>query len=161
MNVHVVNADVLRRIRVEPIWRKILVQITLRQWQVLHDLVMVLPLLQSATGQVFHAFGDRGYFDARARAEQAASETARGIDVAALRARVRDELCARVDGDLIPGLRVVAAPVFDLQGRLSIVVTSIATPAIGRHGDAAAEAALLASCRRLTESLGGRWPAGA
>ncbi len=121
----------------------------------------VLPLLQSATGHVFYAFGDRGIFDARAKAERAASVTARKIDLAALRSRVLAERCARVDGDLIPGLRVVGAPVFDLQGRLSIVVTSIATSARERSGDAAAEAALLAACRHLTESLGGRWPDGA
>ena len=119
----------------------------------------VLPLLQSATGHVFYAFGDRALFDARAGAERAASVTARKIDLPALRSKVLHDLCARVDGDLIPGLRVVSAPVFDLQGRLSIVVTSIATSARERDGDAAAETALLAACRRLTESLGGRWPA--
>ena len=119
----------------------------------------VLPLLQSATGHVFYAFGDRPYFDLRAASERAASATARKIDVEALRERVRANLCARVDGDLIPGLRVVSAPVFDLQGRLSIVVTSIATSARERLGDAAAEQALLSACRKLTESLGGRWPA--
>lgn len=120
----------------------------------------VLPLLQSATGHVFYGFGDRAIFDARAAAERLASATAGRIDLKALRARVRADLCARVDGDLIPGLRVVSAPVFDLQGRLSLVMTSIATSARDRAGDAAAEQALLGACRNLTQSSGGNWPAG-
>lgn len=118
----------------------------------------VLPVLQSATGHVFYAFGDLTLIDAKARAERAASATARAINIGALRKKVRADQVARVDGDLIPGLRVVSAPVFDLQGRLSIVVTSIATSASDRGGDAGAEQALLAACRGLTESLGGRWP---
>jgi DNA-binding IclR family transcriptional regulator len=78
--------------------------------------------------------------------------------VEALRAQVAQEGCALVDGNLIPGLRVLAAPVFDLQGRLALVVNSIASEAIPRAGDAQAKLALMATCRGLTETLGGVWP---
>ena len=97
--------------------------------------------------------------DARAREDLRGSRAAAAIDLDALKARVRRDMIGRVDGDLIPGLRVVSAPVFDLQGRMVLAITSIASPAIDREGDAEAEAALIAACRDLTLSLGGRWPA--
>jgi DNA-binding IclR family transcriptional regulator len=102
----------------------------------------VLPAEQSATGRIFQAFGP--------------GEPPAGAGK--LVAQARRELLARLDGDLIPGLRVVSAPVFDLQGRVSLVVTSIANAAIPRSGDAQAEAGLLATCRTITETIGGRWP---
>lgn len=120
----------------------------------------VLPLLQSATGRVFFAFGAPDYFNARAQAEKRAGRAPAQIDLAALRAQARAELCARVDGDFIPGLRVVSVPVFDLQGNLCVVVTSVATSAFDRAADEKAERELRSACRRLTEALGGRWPAG-
>ena len=117
----------------------------------------VLPLLHSATGRVFLTFGDRPAMEARlagldgpARGEPAMVE--------ALRAQVAQEGCALVDGNLIPGLRALAAPVFDLQGRLALVVNAIASEAIPRGGDADAKQALMATCRGLTETLGGVWP---
>ena len=76
----------------------------------------------------------------------------------ALRTQVAQEGCALVDGHLIPGLRALAAPVFDLQGRLALVVNAIASEAIPRAGDAEAKRALMATCRGLTETLGGVWP---
>jgi DNA-binding IclR family transcriptional regulator len=113
----------------------------------------VLPVHQSATGRVFLAFGDRS------TVAPLAAGSGQDVD-GAMTARVRAEMLARLDGDLIPGLRVVSVPVFDLQGRLALVVTSIAHAAIPRDGDAQAEKALVSACRALTESLGGRWPAG-
>jgi DNA-binding IclR family transcriptional regulator len=102
----------------------------------------VLPAEQSATGWVFVAFDDH---DAKA------ASSVRSRDI-------RREMVARLDGDLIPGLRVVSVPVFDLQGRVSLVVTSMANAAIARAGDAAAEQALVATCRSITETIGGAWP---
>ena len=119
----------------------------------------VLPLLRSATGHVFLAFGDETYFRARAGAEMRAEKRSATPDLDALRSRVRKELCARLDGDFIPGLRVVSVPVFDLQGHLSVVATSVATSAFDRAKDEQAERDLRSACRRLTESVGGRWPA--
>ena len=119
----------------------------------------ILPLLHSATGHLFYAFGDRHVMDARAREDLRGSRAAAALDLDALKARVRRDMIGRVDGDLIPGLRVVSAPVFDLQGRMVLAITSIASPAIDREGDVEAEAALIAACRDLPLSLGGRWPA--
>ncbi len=114
----------------------------------------IMPLLRSATGQTFFAFGDPVTMDAHAGREPGPA-----LDLPALRARVRKACSARVQGDLIPGLRAVGAPVFDLQGRLALVATTFANGAADQAADAQTEAALTAACRRLTETLGGRWPA--
>jgi DNA-binding IclR family transcriptional regulator len=119
----------------------------------------ILPLLHSATGHLFYTFGDRFAMDARAREDMSGNRAAAALDLEAIKRQVRARMFGRVDGDLIPGLRVVSAPVFDLQGRMALAITSIASPAIDREGDADAEAALIDACRDLTLSLGGRWPA--
>ena len=116
----------------------------------------VLPLVHSATGRVFLTFGDRPVMDARL-AQLEGAVRAEPAEVEALRAQVAQEGCALIDGNLIPGLRALAAPVFDLQGRLALVLTSIASEAIPRAGDAQATAALMNACKGLTESLGGVW----
>ena len=119
----------------------------------------VLPLLHSATGRVYLTFGDRPVMDERlsrlpVEARPSASE------VATLRDEVARECCALIDGQLIPGLRALAVPVFDLQGRIALVVTSLASEAVARAGDGAARVALLEACRDMTQALGGEWPQG-
>ena len=114
-----------------------------------------LPLRHSATGHVFLAFGDPGSVALHAEAtgrDDAEEEM--------IRARVRRTLSARVAGDLIPGLRAMSVPVFDLQGRLSLVATALATSAFDPAEDEATTAALITACRSLTQALGGPWPAG-
>lgn len=112
----------------------------------------VLPVMHSATGAVFLTWGDRAVMDA------AAGASAHDGTLQRLRDEVQAEFLARVSGSVIPGLRATAAPVFDLQGRLVLVGTALATDRIAPGGDAAAEAALLACCRSVTEALGGSWP---
>jgi DNA-binding IclR family transcriptional regulator len=116
----------------------------------------VMPLLRSATGQVFFAFGDPAVMDAHAVAERGGATP--GPDLAALRSKIRAACLARVQGDLIPGLRAIGAPVFDLQGRLVLAATTFANGGTNRKDDAKTATALKAACRRLTEGLGGRWP---
>ena len=53
----------------------------------------------------------------------------------------------------------IAAPVFDLQGRLSMVATALATPAFAVEEDEAVATRLLAACRLATQACGGVWPA--
>lgn len=118
----------------------------------------VLPLLGSATGQVFFAFGDRSAMDAEAARAISAAPAGDGVSLEALKREVRAARQAAIDSTLIPGLRAVAAPVFDLQGRLAVVATAVATVAFDRAGDGEATAALQAVCREVTEALGGQWP---
>ena len=118
----------------------------------------VLPLLQSATGRVFHAFAEP------ALTNELATREARRMGAplskfAAVRHRVSEEMLASVEGDLIPGLRAMAAPVFDLQGRLVFVASMIANANFPVDQDAQAREYLRNACRNLTESLGGVWPA--
>lgn len=117
----------------------------------------VLPLFQSATGRVFYAFAEPTL------TEELAKKEARRIGTplskfAAIRQRVSEEMLASVEGDLIPGLRAIAAPVFDLQGRLVFVASMIANANFPVDQDARAREELRDACRNLTESLGGVWP---
>jgi DNA-binding IclR family transcriptional regulator len=120
----------------------------------------VMPLLRSATGRVFFAFGDRAAMDAEAQCALEADRANAPIDLDAIRREVRAAGGAQVDDTLIPGLRAAAAPVFDLQGRLAVVATAMATPAFDPERDAEAVAALHGACREVTEAIGGRWPTG-
>jgi hypothetical protein len=65
-----------------------------------------------------------------------------------------------VDNTLIPGLRAAAAPVFDLQGRLAVVATVMASAAFDPAHDAEAVAALHAACAEVTDAIGGWRPNG-
>src|SRR3954471_17045122 len=120
----------------------------------------VMPLLRSATGRVFFAFGDRAVMDAEARRALEADRANAPLDLDAIRREVRAAVGAQVDNTLIPGLRAAAAPVFDLQGRLAVVATAMATPAFDPERDAEAVAALHGACREVTEAIGGRCPTG-
>ena len=115
----------------------------------------VMPLLRSATGQVFFSFGDQQVMQAHAAAGKPMHAGQSPVDAETIRRRVIACGHARVDGDLIPGLRAISAPVFDLQGRLALVATAIATQAFDIASDTEADAALLAACRAVTQALGG------
>ena len=118
----------------------------------------IMPLLRSATGRVFFTFGDRAAMDAEARRALETDRANAPVDLEAIRRETHAAGGAQVDGTLIPGLRAAAAPVFDLQGRLAVVATAMATPAFDTHDDDAAIATLHAACRKVTEAIGGRWP---
>ncbi|MCX7684278.1 MAG: helix-turn-helix domain-containing protein [Acetobacteraceae bacterium] len=110
----------------------------------------VLPVLGSATGRVFLAFGDAEEIRAAARREAAA----RGGDADQEAACVRAEGIARADSSLIPGLRAAAAPVFDAQGRLALVMTTIAAATSPPAEDPAVEAVLRQAARMAGAALG-------
>ena len=119
-----------------------------------------LPLLSSATGQVFFAFGHRQVMDEHAAHEIAALRGEFTADLEALRAIVGANRLAINAGDLFPGLRAAAAPVFDLQGRLVLVIMLLANAFFGAARDDDANRSLVNTCRCLTESIGGKWPDG-
>jgi len=118
----------------------------------------VLPLLRSATGWVFYGLGDRQAMDAAAARALLDDRTGAPAELDRIAQDVRISLGASVDGSLIPGLRAMAAPVFDLQGRLALVATALATSAFDPATDAAVSDELRATCRALTQAVGGRWP---
>ena len=91
----------------------------------------VLPLLLSATGQVFLAWSEGDRLEPQARREwEDATPVQRsqlvGRDpVAALRTRVRKLGSASVEGLLSAGISAVAAPVRDHAGKVAAVLTAL------------------------------------
>jgi DNA-binding IclR family transcriptional regulator len=115
----------------------------------------ILPLLGSATGQIFYAFGDPDEMERQASLIDVRDPSKVPADLPKLRAALRQRYIASSAGALTPGLRALASPVLDLQGRLVLVVTLISSSAIPATTDASARDSLIATCRRLTESIGG------
>jgi len=117
-----------------------------------------LPLSGSATGHVFLAFQPPSFTASMRAAEAQSDRGAKELDLEAISGRVRRDLCAEVDSTLIPGLRACAAPVFNLQGDLSLVISTIASSGFEPTKDDDAREKLLTAAQALTQSLGGRWP---
>lgn len=84
----------------------------------------VMPLLNSATGRTFAAF-----LPEAATAERLAAETARAPALAegydTVIAETREHGLGRVDGDLLPGVSSLAAPVFNQQGEVEAVIAAV------------------------------------
>jgi DNA-binding IclR family transcriptional regulator len=118
----------------------------------------VLPLLHSAAGQVFLAYLAEGETQAALAREREQDHTVLRQDLGALRGRVRSQRHAVGGAALTPGLRQLAAPVFNLQGRLSMVAQALASDAFALEEDEAVLARLLAACQAATEQAGGVWP---
>lgn len=114
----------------------------------------VLPLFGSATGFAFLAFMDD---DEIAGLLEDEATPPRTVDVSAIRGRVRSGMYATVDELLIPGLRAVAVPILDIQGRAALVATAIATSAFPREEDEGIREKLQDVCKGLTERLGAAW----
>lgn len=115
----------------------------------------VLPLLFSATGHAFLAFVPEAETDHLLAREMKDSRTT-PAEVAALRARVRAQGFAHVEGTMIPGLRATAYPVFDLQGRAILTATALAPGDIGPANEDTTTAELGEVCRAVSAELG--WP---
>lgn len=117
----------------------------------------VLPLLRSATGQVFLSWLPREVTAARLAAERrvAPGGTPRSEnEIRELIRRTRERGFATVDGRVIPGLRAISCPVLDMQGEASAALTLLDTdPALGRRGHPATSV-LLETCASLSRENG-------
>ncbi|WP_206244133.1 IclR family transcriptional regulator [Novosphingobium terrae] len=118
----------------------------------------MLPLLRSATGHIFLAF-----LPARETRELVAKETAPGyglrpVDVEGLRRRVRAAGESSVDGTVIPGLRAIAFPIFDLQSRPILTATMLSSDAFDPEHDRAIAAQLREVCLSISAQFGGKPP---
>jgi DNA-binding IclR family transcriptional regulator len=80
----------------------------------------VLPLTTTAIGQVFLAYLPDSLTRHLVVAEQASAAT--GDDLALQLAHIRERRLSRARGVLIPGVDAVAAPVFDVRGKLVAVM---------------------------------------
>ena len=127
----------------------------------------VMPLLSSATGRCFLAFGHLGGRADRSaallEAELAQARQQARSDLPSTRAEVQalvEETRAtgygRVHNVLLPGISGVCAPVFDANGHLALGVLSMGASAL--FDIAAQGQALLQASRQLSTDLG--WNAG-
>jgi DNA-binding IclR family transcriptional regulator len=116
----------------------------------------VMPLVTSGTGRTFAAFLPEGQ-----TRELIAAELARNPDAAvrwpARLAETREHGMSRVDGDLLPGVAALAAPVFDAGGEIVAVMA-----VLGRQSEfdnsltGPVARALRATTERLSRRLGYR-----
>lgn len=115
-----------------------------------------LPLLNSASGRVFLTWAPRPplqrLLEEELRHVKRAPALASDFDpssagVAALCARIRAQGHATVDGDFIPGLVALAAPVLDWQGQAQAAVTLIGTDAAALQGTSDAVRRLIGFCQ--------------
>ena len=110
----------------------------------------VLPLLRSATGQVFLAYLSESETHRALERALTSDHAVIPVDIEEVRTRVKAAQCAMGDMTASLGLRAIAAPVFDLQGRLTMVATALATQAFAVEEDEAVAARLLAACKLAT-----------
>ncbi len=113
----------------------------------------VLPLLFSATGQIFLSFTPESETEILLEREMASSGMNRA-QVDALRERIRSEGRAVAEGSMIPGLHAVAYPIFDIQGRPILCATAVSTQALKRQGGDAGLTDLAHTCRFISRRLG-------
>ncbi|ARP98000.1 IclR family transcriptional regulator domain-containing protein [Pseudorhodoplanes sinuspersici] len=83
----------------------------------------ILPLRRSAAGQIFEAFmPEQLTAPVLERELKATQQQTRSSKHLLPLAEIRRRQMASVKGDLIPGIHVLAAPVFNHMGKLSLVV---------------------------------------
>lgn len=121
----------------------------------------VMPLLRSATGQVYGAFLPEAVTGPLLSAElSSGSGRALGIatadNAAALFGRVADDRLGRADGSFLPGIGSVAVPIFDQAGKLAGAIT-----ALGLKGsfDDGSDGAVVQRLRHWSQRLSARFGA--
>jgi DNA-binding IclR family transcriptional regulator len=117
----------------------------------------IMPLISSATGQVFAAFGRPALVEP-VLARELSDSARRGAAVSraeaeALFQRVRTRGLGHVAGQMLAGVHALGAPVFDHQGQLALALT-----ALGPNGgfDDAEEGPIASILREAARSLSAR-----
>ncbi|MEM1047326.1 MAG: IclR family transcriptional regulator [Pseudomonadota bacterium] len=82
---------------------------------------LILPVFTSATGKVFLAWGNQRQVEAVGQEEQQVS----AARIEELRAATRSVGLGRVDGDLLPRIASLSAPVFDRDDNLVLALTTL------------------------------------
>lgn len=110
-----------------------------------------LPLLPSATGQVFLTYAPPALTSTRLAQELKDMPAA---DPAALQTLTRSQGYARTDGRFIPGLAAISAPVLNWQGEIEAAVTLVGTDPRMVADDSSELPALLDFCQRHSLNSG-------
>ena len=117
-----------------------------------------LPLMHSAIGRIFLGFLPEEIVRPELEREQRLTEP--GSDAAAastgqILREVRAQGMARATGELIPGINALAAPVFDHQGKLAMVIGRVGRKETLKTGWRTPQAAALKTCAaELSQKLG-------
>ncbi len=129
----------------------------------------IIPMLRSASGQLFVAFLPEEVtrhivereFRANIGYELAASTPRSAAEVRKLAEKIRQQFYAAVDVDVSPGIRAIAGPVLNLQGE-AIATLSLMGPANRLGPKHPALDALLRVCEQLSREAGytGEWAQG-
>lgn len=110
---------------------------------------LVLPIVTSATGRVFLAWGKDS--------QVAPLIEENDLDLEDLRARTRSSGVGHVDGDLLPRIASVSAPVFAYGTDLSLAMTVLGWSGdFDSAPDGQTAEALKATCAKLSEVFGGQ-----
>ena len=112
----------------------------------------VMPMLNSSTGRTFAAFLPEALTAPLIREETEENpDLAAGYD--AVLAETRACGLGRVDGDLLPGIAALSAPVFDHQGEIAAVMSTLGHRS---QFDASDDGATAAALRRAAGGLSAR-----
>ncbi|WFU41520.1 IclR family transcriptional regulator [Bradyrhizobium sp. CB82] len=116
----------------------------------------VLPVLTSSTGRIFLSFLPRQATQKHVKQElQSADRPPLNLaEVEQYIGNVKSQGYAWIDGNVIPGLRAAAAPVFDAQGYLRVTITVLSTSAAIIKMPSDAIKALLVSAKESSARLG-------
>ncbi|WP_282606332.1 IclR family transcriptional regulator [Pelagibius sp. Alg239-R121] len=112
---------------------------------------LVLPVVSSATGRVFLAWGHESQLAPILGREQGVSKS----EIKKIRAATRADGLGRVEGNLLPRIAALSVPVFDRDKRLALTVTALGW--IGEFNvdlDGPVALALQKTARRLSSELG-------
>lgn len=123
------------------------------------------PVLTSASGRVFLAWGNPGQQQAliaeelRARRERGETRLVTVAEVEALREQTRRHGLGRVDGERVPGINGLSVPVFDAMGEIAASMTIVGLAHMFTPDyDGPVARALRAAGERASARLGYRAP---
>ena len=112
---------------------------------------LVLPLLSSATGRVFLTWGHDSQIGPVLAREQQLPD----YDAQKIRRDTESAGLGRVEGDLLPRIASISAPVFDRDGRLAFAITALGwLEDFDTRPDGAIARTLIAAAGRLSGELG-------
>jgi DNA-binding IclR family transcriptional regulator len=118
-----------------------------------------LPLLRTAVGRVFAAYHSAEEVRSLIAKERRAlgRRTGREASIEGMLARTREVALGIVDGDLVPGVTALAAPVFDHRARVVASVALLGGPEhLEARADSAAAGLLKEAAAAISERLGYR-----
>jgi DNA-binding IclR family transcriptional regulator len=117
----------------------------------------VLSMFQSASGHVCIGFAPEAEV-AQLVERELAHDLVTNVNVDTLRRKVRKQGFASISGTVAPGLRAIAFPIFDLQGRLVLTSTVMMSEAFDPRTDPAIREDFGSVCAEISARLGGRPP---